>query len=95
MEQATREELTAMLAKALALLSVTTELTELLIATHPNPSALQRAWHARRLEAVDAEMDTPPFAEDVYRAAFLGNMDGVSRLIDAAAAAHRTGEGSS
>jgi hypothetical protein len=86
MESETKEELTNMLGTALAMLAVTAQVVEVLITSHPDPKRVQSAWHAQRLESVDAEMGTPPFAVEAYREAFVGNMEGLSRLIDAAAA---------
>jgi len=74
-------ELVDTLAGALALLAVTTKMIEVLIATHPDPQALYRAWRAQLPASVDAEIDTPPFGVQAYREAFVQGMGDLSTLI--------------
>jgi hypothetical protein len=75
------DDLSDTLAGALALITVTTKAVEVLIATHPDPQMLHRAWQAQLPESVEDEMETAPFGVEAYRNAFVENLEGISSLI--------------
>ena len=77
--------ITDRLTDLLAGFGVMRQMLSTLIAAHPRPAALRSAWHGRRLDRVDNEMEQPFFAIPGYRDAYLELLQQLSLEVDRAA----------